>query len=154
MDSISQRNDVAVKKILLKEIMHTPPIILHVNERFPMVEKTLRENRIKHLPVVDDTQKLVGIITLSDLYRTVAPKKNPEDGSFFYTKEQLDSYILSFIMTKNPHCLKEDDTLYEAMRAMVKGGYGCIPVTDDQGKIRGIITQTDIVKVATQLLCA
>jgi CBS domain-containing protein len=140
------------RKIKLKEVMHAPAIILNVDEDFSKVEKTLREHKIKHLPVVNDNGRLVGIITLSDLYRTCAPRKNPEDGSFFYTKDQLDKFILAHIMTKDPVCLKENDTLYEAMKTMVAGGYGCIPVTDDKSRIRGVITQTDIVRVVTGLL--
>ena len=153
MYSASSKEKASAKTILLREIMHTPPIVLHMYDPFHMVEKTLREKRIKHLPVVNNDNKLVGIITLSDLYRTCSPKRNMEDGSFFYTDEQLDAYILRTIMTKDPHCLKETDTLYTAMLAMVNGGYGCIPITDAEGKIAGIITQTDIVKISTTLLC-
>ena len=152
METISQSLSNTVRKIKLKEIMHSPPIILNVNDEFAMVEKTLRENKIKHLPVVNDANKLVGIITLSDLYRTCAPRKNLEDGSFFYTEEQLNSYILSVVMTKDPICMKENDSLYDAMKSMVRGGYGCIPITDDHKHMRGVITQTDIVKIMTSLL--
>jgi CBS domain-containing protein len=151
MKNIHQNLSALARRILLKDIMHTPPIILHVDDEFSMVEKTLREHRIKHLPIVDDDKKIVGIITLSDLYRTCAPRKNVEDGTFFYTEEQLDSFILSVIMSKDPRCLKEENNLYDAMKSMVHGGYGCIPITDERGRIKGVITQTDIVRVVTNL---
>lgn len=75
-----------VKQISLKDIMNKPPITLHIDDPFSFVEKTLREHRIKHLPIVNDSDKLVGIITLSDLYRTCAPRRRLEDGSFFIRK--------------------------------------------------------------------
>ena len=151
MDSTSEHLSSIVKRISLKEIMSVPPIILHIDDPFHMVEKTLRENSIKHLPIINDSKKLVGIITLSDLYRTCAPRRKPEDGSFFYPEEQLDQYSLSVIMTKNPKALKFKNTLYDALKLMSDFGCGCVPVVDDQGRIVGIITQTDIVKRITAI---
>ncbi len=142
----------SVKRVLLKDVMHTPPIILNVDDEFSKVEKTLREHRIKHLPIVNDSNKLVGIITLSDLYRTCAPRRRPEDGSFFYTEDQLNQFILGVVMTKNPKTLKANDTLYDAMKLMANSGCGCVPVVDAHGKMEGVITQTDIVKHVTDLL--
>jgi CBS domain-containing protein len=150
MTHATQKN--MLEKIQLKEIMHTPPIILHQDDKFHMVEKTLRENKIKHLPVVDDDNKLVGIITLSDLYRTCAPRRNHEDGTFFYSQEQLDAYILSHIMTKNPQSFREDDTLYTGMLAMTKGGYGCLLIVNAYNELKGVVTQTDVVRVVTQIV--
>mgnify|MGYP003393633885 CR=1 FL=1 len=141
-----------VKQILLKDIMNTPPIILHVDDPFSLVEKTLREHRIKHLPIINDSKKLVGIITLSDLYRTCAPRRRPEDGSFFYTDEQLNQFILGVIMTKDPRTLKSSNNLYDAMKLMADSGCGCVPVVDHKGRMEGVITQTDIVKKVAQLL--
>lgn len=152
MSHVAQKEKNLLEKTFLKDIMHAPPIVLNMYDEFYMVEKTLREHKIKHLPVVDDDDKLVGVITLSDLYRTCAPRKDYEDGSFFYLKEQLNTYILSHVMSKNPRCLKKDDTLYDAMLVMVSGGYGCVMITDEKKHIEGIITQTDIVRVVTQLL--
>ena len=151
MQSMSQNLSALVKQIPLKEIMHKPPIILNVDESFAMVERTLRENRIKHLPIINDSDVLVGIITLSDLYRTCAPRRRPEDGSFFYTEEQLNQFILSVIMTKNPMSLKVNNNLYDAMKLMANSGCGCVPVVDNKGRMEGIITQTDVVKRVTEL---
>jgi CBS domain-containing protein len=152
MNKISENLSSSVKQILLKDVMHTPPIILNVDEEFAKVEKTLREHRIKHLPIVNDSDKLVGIITLSDLYRTCAPRRRAEDGSFFYTEDQLNQFILGVVMTKNPKSLKANHTLYDAMKLMASSGCGCVPVVDANGKMEGIITQTDVVKHVTDLL--
>jgi CBS domain-containing protein len=117
-----------------------------------MVEKILTASRIKHLPIVNDKGVLVGLITLSDLYRTCSPRKKPEDGSYFYTTEQLNQYILRHVMTKDPFTLKAHSTLLEAMQNMVVGNFGCVPVVDDKKMIVGIITQTDIIRAITGVL--
>ena len=139
-------------QILLKEIMKYPPVIVREDDKFHRVEKILREYKIKHLPVVNDAGALVGLITLSDLYRTSSPKKNLEEGTYFYEKETLDKFILKFVMSQNPKTLKADNTLMDALNTMVNGGFGCIPIVDDQHMIVGIVTQTDLIRAVTFLL--
>jgi len=147
---------VDVKKLvvqtLIKDIMKYPPIVLHEDDKFHLVEKTLRESHIKHLPVVNDKKVLVGLITLSDLYRTCSPKKNLKEGGHFYVTEELDKFILSFVMSKNPNTLRADNTLMDALNMMVTGGFGCVPIVDDKGMIVGIVTQTDLIRSVTLLL--
>ena len=75
-----------------------------------------------------------------------------EDGSFFYDKSQLDGFILKNVMTKDPCTLKEYNTLKDALEIMTKGGFGCIPVVDDDRRIKGIITQTDIIRIVSSVL--
>jgi len=50
------------------------------------------------------------------------------------------------LMTSNPECLTPDGTLQEAARLMRDGGFGAIPVVDDQSRLEvvGIITDRDI----------
>jgi len=52
----------------------------------------------------------------------------------------------SDIMTSNPECLTPDSTVQEAARLMRDGGFGAIPVVDDQSRLEvvGIITDRDI----------
>jgi acetoin utilization protein AcuB len=142
----------SAQQILLKEIMKYPPIVVREDDKFHMVERILRESKIKHLPVVDNDGILVGVITLSDLYRTASPKKNVEEGTYFYEKDMLDKYILKHVMTRDPQTLKADNTLMEAMNMMVDGGFGCTLVVDEDHMIKGIVTQTDVIRVVTAML--
>lgn len=151
MGNKSESFSSLARQIFLKDIMKMPPIVLNIDDPFSLVEKTLREHRIKHLPIVNDSSQLVGIITLSDLYRTVAPRRRPEDGSFFYTEDQLNQFILGAIMTRNPMVLKSDNNLYEALKLMSDSGCGCVPIVDNKGRMEGIITQTDMVKRVAEL---
>ena len=136
-----------INTTLIKDFMIMPPIILKYNEKFSKVEAILREKQIKHLPILDENGRLGGLITLSDLYRTCSPRKNVEDGTFVYDHAQLDGFILKNVMTKDPFALKPDNTLKEALEVMVRGGFGCIPIVDDDRRIVGIITQTDMIRI-------
>ena len=142
----------AINSTLIRDFMIMPPIILKYNEKFSKVEAILREKQIKHLPIVDENGRLGGLVTLSDLYRTCSPRKNIEDGTFIYYHAQLDGFILKNVMTKDPFTLKAHNTLKDALEVMVRGGFGCIPIVDDDRRIIGIITQTDIIRTVGAVL--
>ena len=138
-------------KVRLSEIMIREVISLFDDDPFSLVEEKMRENCIRHLPVVDFQKKLVGIITQRDLYRTHTPRKD-EDGNWFYDKESLNEHVLKDAMTKSPVSLSPDDFLGTAVMLMVDNKYGCIPLVDDDGKLVGIVTQHDILKIPAGIL--
>ena len=105
----------------------------------------MTERRFRHLPVVDDAWKLVGLITQRDLFRIHSPQKDNE-GHVVYDKTGLDKYVLKHVMTKDPLALQPTNTLADALLIMAEKKYGCIPVVDENGILAGIITQVDILK--------
>ena len=126
-------------------------ISVGVNDHFSAVAEKIEEKRIRHLPVVDQNNKLVGLMTRSDLYKIQPPHKL-EDGTWYYDKETLDGIILKNAMVQNPFTLSPDNTVGEAVLAMVRNKYGCIPVVDKNGVLCGIVTQIDILKMAVAIL--
>ena len=140
-----------LNKIKIKEIMVDNVFSIKVDEPFSRVEEKFREFRIRHLPIVDEDYKLVGIITQRDLYRISTPRKD-EDGNLVYDKETLDSYILEHVMTKNPFTLTPENTVADALLVMVDKKFGSIPIVDKNSVLRGIITQIDILKMWARIL--
>ena len=129
----------------LREIMVTKVVTAHARDPFSSVEKKLRIHKIRHLPVVDESGKLTGIITERDLNRTVSPRI-AEDGSRYYDKIMLDSFILEHCMTPNPLALKPHSTLKDAVDIMATHKFGCIPIIMNDKTLVGIVTQIDILK--------
>ena len=140
-----------LNKVKIEEIMTRNVISLKETDRFSLVEEKFREFRIRHLPIVNKENKLVGILTQRDLYRIQAPRLL-EDGSWFYDQKSLDSHILKHVMTQNPTALKPHDTAASAVLLMAERKYGCLPVVQPDGSLCGIITQYDILKIAAQIL--
>jgi len=52
---------------------------------------------------------------------------------------------LGNIITRNPHCLKESDTVLQAAKIMKEQGVGVIPIVDENQKPCGVLTDRDIV---------
>lgn len=142
---------ILLNKVKVSEIMTPKVISLNENDRFSLVEEKLREFNIRHLPVVDDSKKLVGIVTQRDLYRIQSPR-HLEDDTWYYDQKSLDSHILKYVMTKEPYALNPEDPVAKAVLLMAERRFGCLPVVKKDHTLCGIITQHDILKIAAGIL--
>lgn len=140
-----------LNKVKLIEIMIDKVISLNVEDSFSQVEEKFRKYHIRHLPIVNQDNKLVGIITQRDLYRISAPRRD-EEGNLIYDKETLDGYILKNVMTKDPFALSPNDTVASALLVMVDKKYGAIPIVDQFKTLVGIVTQVDILRIGARIL--
>ena len=96
----------------------------------------VKNDRIHHLPVVDDQGKLVGLVTQRELLAA---------------GEALDRRIAD-IMHTEIKTVSPTTPAYEAAYLLLRHDIGCVPVTDDHGLLLGIVTDTDFVRVAYRCL--
>ncbi len=98
-----------IKRFLLdtkiREVMVSPVITVKETDDFVLVQEKITLYDVRHLPVVNETGNLVGLITQRDLYQIHSPRRL-EDGSWFYDKEALNQFLLSRVMLLNPFHLK------------------------------------------------
>lgn len=134
--------------IPIKNVMASPVVTVSVSDSLRKVEEKFRQKGIRHLPVVDEQKRVVGLITQRDLYRIATPRLN-EDG-YCYDPDMLDGFILSRVMRENPLTMRPEDFLSKAVHYMAANKYGCIPIVDAERRIAGIITETDILKFAAK----
>lgn len=96
--------------------------------------KSMADNKIGFLPVVDDNGILLGTLTDRDIaLRAVAMGKGPD------TKVQD-------VMSGDPVHLHADSTLDEAEQVMMQGHIRRVVVVDDQKKPIGVVSISDIAK--------
>lgn len=110
----------------------------------------MTQNNIRRLPIVENN-KLVGIVTLSDLENV--PVNKPTTLNFFGTSYLLEKTMLKDIMPKNREVItvRPDDYLETAASLMRKHQVGALPVVEDD-KVVGIITETDIFDAFTRIM--
>jgi len=151
------------QKIKVEDIMEKRVIKIYEDDDFSEAFIKFKENNITHLCVTNHANQLVGLLSQKYLYRTQSPRKvigddmeySPEilrDGDIFYNKDTLDSYILRKVMHKNPFTMLSQDTLAEAIFQMGKKNLGCIPIINEERKIKGLLTDHAIVKFIGSVL--
>ena len=146
-DFVTLAVGIAFDKITVKEIMSKDLIVVSPSERLVHARRLMIESHVGRLPVVED-DGLVGMITSKDLMRAFIDfRKNvPEK----YQKSQIKEVLVEDIMSSNPQYVSKEMSITEVSNIMIETGYNGLPVVEE-GKVIGIITQTDILRLIQKL---
>ncbi|MCP4536679.1 MAG: CBS domain-containing protein [Chloroflexi bacterium] len=135
--------------MLVKDRMTPNPVTITTHTSFPEAYRLMRENKIRHLPVLDEDEKLVGIVTRTDLLH--AAPSSATTFSVFEVNYLLANLHVSEVMKSPPITVPEDIPLEEAAKVMVKKKIGCLPVMNN-GTLVGLITETDVFETFVEIL--
>ena len=134
-----------MKQELVKDWMTKEVVVISKGSSLPEAHQKMISENIRRLPVVDESGQLVGIITLSDV-RTASPSPTTSV-SIFEMNYLLSSLTVERVMAGNPETIHPDQTIQEAANVMLTNTISGLPVLDDEGKICGIITESDIFRL-------
>jgi len=113
---------------IVDDLMETSVPTIDINTKIKDVAICMINSEVTHLPVVDDNNVLLGIVTAWDLSKSIAEDKNE----------------LKEIMTKGVRFCKASDSIEYIARQMKKFNISCLPVVDDDFKLEGTITTDQI----------
>jgi len=132
------KQDEPVTSIMAKNI-----IAINEDQKPSEARHLLLENKIHHLPVVNGT-KLVGLISSHDIMRVTLPNSKSDDAS---TDAIMDrQFSIPDIMTKKVITISGTATVRFAAQLLYKNGFNSVPVVDDSGNLKGIVTSTDFLR--------
>jgi CBS domain-containing protein len=135
------------------------PVTVNPTQSIFLTIELMSQNAISRIIVVDDDKKLQGIITLGDFSqmsaysliklseRLLIGKDETPAGFLKRAGGSLDIKVKDF-MTQHPFTLGHDSDLADAARLMMKHNISGLPVTDDQAKLVGVISKTDVTRAA------
>jgi CBS domain-containing protein len=144
--------------LTVKDIMTTDVVSLSPRTDIGSAANLLLEKRINGVPVVDEQDKMVGILCQSDLI--VQQKKFPVpslftllDGFIPLTSmkrfeadiQKMSAATVADAMTPNPVTVTPQTTIEEAASIMVDKNVHTLPVVD-RGKLVGVVGKEDILK--------
>jgi len=129
-------------KGFMRDRIQKNPVSIRPDASFFEARSLIHDKGIRHLPVVDKENKLVGIVTESDIREA-----GPSDVATLSVKELTDLLgtlkVSELMVPKEKVITITPDTLIEeAIQLMHDHKIGCLPVID-QGKLYGIFTETD-----------
>jgi acetoin utilization protein AcuB len=136
--------------MLVKDFMTRHPVMVPPTTPAAEAQQIMRENKVRHLPVVGGGKRLEGLITRERL------RVSPADlGSLnvWEITRYLSNMTVKDMMLKGEDVITTapDVTLEEAAQIMAKKKIGCLVVLE-QGIVVGIITETDMLVELNQML--
>lgn len=153
-------------EFVAREIMTAPVIIVGPEAKLAEAVKVMAEKNISGLPVVDEDNRVIGIISEADIVdyagKTQAVRLfgssgwiSPYDdriGSTSYRKgfELLANTPVEKVMARKVTTVKEDTPGLEVARVMNRKKINRVPVVDASGRLVGLITRADMVRALAE----
>ncbi len=155
----------------VKEIMNRRPVLLSPDMTLRKAAEMLIENKISGAPVVDSQGKLIGFLMLGDIIHFIKNRlmsvgiiipPTPFDFIDFYqyelpveTKDSIRREIsetkVSEVMCRRVHTVNPDEDLWSVIYILAKKDVSHVPVVDENQRVIGIITRSDVIKALSQL---
>lgn len=123
--------------LTVADVMTTAVITVKASEPITGAHAEMQVGVIRHLPVVDDRGKLVGVLSDRDVLRKLASRLPVR---------------VSDVMTRDVVTIAPDAPAFEAAALMLDLKIGSLPVVDDAGALVGLVTQTDFLDLARRAL--
>lgn len=133
------------------DFMSHPPLAVEASLSLREAWALMRKHEIKALPVVDAQAQVEGIVTVADFMRQ-AYADSPEGlgqrlKALVLGRSGVASQTVGQIMSSPVQVADERQHAMELVPLFSHGGHHHLPVVDDQGRLVGVITQTDLVRV-------
>ncbi|WP_246941279.1 CBS and ACT domain-containing protein [Bacillus pinisoli] len=125
--------------MIVDEIMKKKVITLLSTDTIRKAKLLMLENGIRHLPVVNDQQQVIGLVTRSDLYQYFLTSGDEED------RAVIADVMNTKVITGHPL-----DFIEEVAAICFERKIGCLPITENN-KLVGIVTETDLLHTFVQL---
>ena len=121
------------------DLMSTALITLKPDEAVGDADMEMKYARVRHIPIVDDRNRLVGMVSNRDVLRALGKSKGK-------------NIVVRTIMTTKLHTVSQDAPAREAAELILEHKIGAVPVLGDDQQLVGVVTETDFVRYAHEAL--
>ena len=135
----------------VKDVMTTHVVAVRKNASFKDMAARLREHRVSAFPVLDDDNKVVGVVSEADLLFKEALEFGVPGklSSMLHQREQAKAagIVAEDLMTKPPVTIGPNEFVTHAARLMYTRKVKRLPVVDADGRLIGIVSRADVLSV-------
>jgi|GEM_PF-2216684 len=135
-------------RLTCADVMRKPPVTVSVSETIGGALATLDAHHIKLLPVVDREGRLKGVVTHVDLQPLdeVLPFLKLASDTVAPENERRE-WPVTTVMASHAQYVDATAPLTEVIPLFTKNGHHHLPVADEDGRVVGMLTQADIMKI-------
>jgi len=128
----------------VKDVMTSEVLTVRPYERVIHARRIMMDNNIARIPVVDEG-KVIGMLSDKEIAFAVADVK--KSFSLGRQHHHIRELLVEDVMKTPAITIKEEESVEDAAKKMMEHEIGCLPVVDEGGKLKGIITRTDLVRL-------
>lgn len=121
-------------------VMTREPVTVLASDRVALAIARMVENGIRHLPVVDENDRVVGILSDRDVRASIGHPR------FHLTDMRAAEKTVEQIMTANPITLRPDEPILAVVNRLVDERVGALPVVTGDGMLVGIVSYLDVLR--------
>ncbi|HLK74416.1 MAG TPA: CBS domain-containing protein [Streptosporangiaceae bacterium] len=137
--------------VTVNDVMTTTVVAVKKGASYKEMAALLRKYRVSAFPVLDDDQRVIGIVSEADLLAKEAlnaDRGGPIAAMVHHKElEKADGVTAGDLMTSNVVTVKPDDTVEQAARLMYHLQVKRLPVVDAGGHLVGIVSRADLLAV-------
>ncbi len=134
----------------IRYFMRAPAVTINLAAPLSDALAMMREHDVRRLPVIVDTGELRGMITQGDIRGAdVMRVAGLEPMDIAHALQAVKIYE---VMSEDPLAVTADTGLREAAMLMIENKIGGLPVVDEENRVIGIITESDLFEALVQQL--
>ncbi|MBW2290687.1 MAG: CBS domain-containing protein [Deltaproteobacteria bacterium] len=127
----------------VSQYMSTDIVSANLHDGLRQTFYRMRERDIRHMPVLSEDERLLGIISDRDL-RHPDWVDDEENCAHYYLLD--NSHKVEGTMSADPAVVHQDDNLQKAVEVIIEHRYGALPVVDDDHNLVGMISAIDLLR--------
>lgn len=135
----------------VKDVMSTHVIAVRQRAGYKEMAAMLRDQRVSAFPVIDDDNKVIGVVSETDLLAKEALEGTVpvtlESLPRQHVRSQVNGVTAAELMTKPAVTIGPDKSVTDAARLMFNMRVKRLPVVSDDGTLIGIVTRSDVLSV-------
>jgi CBS domain-containing protein len=131
-------------RLRVQDLMKTNVISAHALEGLAQARDQMAEAGVRHLPVVDERGQLIGTLSQRDLSRALDLEAA--------TAGKRSGLRVTDVMKRDVVLGYPQMPAYEAAALLLEHKIGALPIVDSDGRLAGIVSETDFLEVAREAL--
>jgi CBS domain-containing membrane protein len=136
-------------RTLVKDLMTPVVAVLSIGDTLAAAGEQLERGHIRHLPVVDGENRLVGLLTHRNILGAWLSHGRPDLEEPGRVAREAP---VEMVMERDVLTVDQETTAAQAAALLEEYKFGCLPVVDAHHRVVGIITEADFVELARKFL--
>jgi len=141
------------------ELMTPDPIAVGPEDTIAEAARKMLENRFGGLPVVDEERRLLGVVEVDDMlpHPELIPHSDVlalklfdewiDPGDYAEIFRRYERTPVKAVMRTHVPALRPEEGLWHALETLIKNDYRRVPVVDEEGRVVGILTRSDFLRL-------